>query len=180
MPFCHSAQAVVGFPHWLAFNSKCHLCSLISVERQPWDDAMVWLFLLKTVCLVTVTLERAPGRPLVGRVWIRQARAANPHCNTWVKYWKIILARASSHFHSAHTYVNWSFPFGSGCNSELHPVLCRAVNQCNPGGVCSGQLAGGITYEQAITTHDSGGVRSRPLCFSTCRALIRVPLPSSH
>lgn len=30
--------------------------------------------------------------------------------------------------------------------SKWLPVLCRAVNQCNPGDACSGQLAGRITY----------------------------------
>lgn len=129
--------------------------------------------MFKTSCLVTVTLERAPGG--VGRIWNRQARAAKPHCNTWVKYWPIILAGASSHSHSTHTYVNWSIPFGSGYNSEAHAVLCRAVNQCNPGDVCSGQLAGGITSEQAITTQVSGGARPQPLCFYQLQAFDPSP-----
>lgn len=141
-----------------------------------WNDTKMWLLYDLDLLFGHSRLQEDP----FGRIWIRRARVANPHCNTWVKYWEIILAGAPSHFHSAHTYVNYGFPFGSGCNSESHPVLCRAVNQCNPGDICSGQLAGGITYEQAITTYDSGGARPQPLCFSTCRALIRVPFPSWH
>lgn len=70
-----------------------------------------------------------------------------------VKCWEIILARASSHLRSAHTYVNWTFPLGSMCNSKSLPVLCRAVNQCNPGDACSSQLAGRITYNSKPLQH---------------------------
>lgn len=70
-----------------------------------------------------------------------------------VKCWEIILASASSHLRSAHTYVNWTFPLGSVCNSKSLPVLCRAVNQCNPGDARNSQLAEGITYNNKPLQH---------------------------
>lgn len=38
-----------------------------------------------------------------------QSYTVNPHRNMSLKCWEIILAKASSRLHSAHTYVNWTF-----------------------------------------------------------------------
>lgn len=109
-----------------------------------------------------------------------------PLHNMSVKCWEIILAGAFSHLCSAHTYVNWTFPLGSVCNSKSFPVLCRAVNQCNPGDACSSQLAGRTTYNRTPLQHRTPMGRSQSTsspasCVSSpAGALIRLPLPSWH